>query len=75
MQLEWSATDAANEASRMRARVDLAVAALGDQTDKVGWERLKKNLSNLLCFMGSLFHNVNENAIFKYCAKSNTEFS
>ena len=39
MQLEWSATEAANESARIRARVDLAIAGLGDQTDKVGQGR------------------------------------
>ena len=45
MQLEWSATDAAVEAARMRARLDLAIAGLGDQTDKVA--RLEENLMKL----------------------------
>ena len=36
MQLEWSVTEAAYEAARIRARLDLAIVGLGDQTDKVG---------------------------------------
>ena len=56
-----------------RGEPDEGAGGLGNRgtrgSDGQGWEGLKKNLSYLLCFMGSLFHSVNENAFFKYCAK------